>query len=160
MNQSQFSRAMLALLLILFFISSISSQPGMQRAIDYLRQPLPATRPIQDVILRGKFDNLQENAFKLNRIRTRLGRAWEFVLTDYGFNLVNNVVDLINPNRSIAVELKNSWRTDNANSKKCVFDKLKTFKRNNPRYTVVYGAINYKTQNPGKDEMKENITIM
>jgi len=135
-------------------------QPGMQRALDYLRRPLPPTQPIQDVILRGKFDNLQANAFRLNRIRSRLGRAWEFVFTDFGFNLVNNVIDVINPNRLIALELKNSWRTDNANSKKCVFDKLKTYKRNNPNYTVVYGAINYKPQIPGKHEIKENIHFM
>src|SRR5579862_2657046 len=132
MNRLYSSRAKLALVLISLFITSVYSQPGMQRAIDYLQRPLPPTEPIQDVVLRGKFDNLQENAFKLNRIRSRLGKASEFVLTDYGFNLVNNVVDLINPNRSIPVELKNSWRTDNSNSKKkCVFDKLKAFKRNN-----------------------------
>ena len=96
--------------------------PGMQRAIDYLRRPLPPTRPIIDIILSGKFDNLQRDAFRLNRIRSRLGKAWEFVLTDFGFTLVNNVIDLINQNRSIAIELKNSWRTDNSKSKKCVFD--------------------------------------
>src|SRR5438552_1944850 len=149
------------LTLVLLLISSVTSlDPGMTRAIDYLRRPLPSTKSIQDVILRGKFDNLQDHAYKLNRIRSRLGIAWEYVFTDFGFEIVHNVIDVINRNRSIAIELKNSWRTDNANSKKCIMDKLKIFKRNNPDFTVIYGAINYKPQVPGKDIMKDNIRIM
>ena len=39
-------------------------------------------------------------------------------------------------------------------------DKLNIFKRNNQDFTVIYGAINYKNQVPGKDQMKDNIRIM
>ena len=150
-------------IILLLFILSVSTQPiqpGMQRAIDYLRQPLPPTKPITDIILRGKFDNLQENAYKLNRIRSRLGNAFEFVFTDFGFELVNNIIDLINHNRSIAIELKNSWSTDNSRAKTYTIQQLQQFKRNNPQYEVIYGAINYKTQVPGKDIMKGNIRMM
>src|SRR5271163_3598174 len=151
-------------LFILFIILSISKsqpiQPGMQRAIDYLRQPLPPTKPITDIILRGHFDNLQENAYKLNRIRSRLGKAWEFVFTDFGFELVNNIIDLINHNRLIAIELKNSWHTDNSRAKAYTIQQLQQFKINNPQYEVIYDAINYKTQVPGKDIMNGNIRIM
>src|SRR5277367_1729173 len=149
-------------IILLLFILSVSTQPiqpGMRRAIDYLRQPLPPTKPITDIILRGYFDNLQENAYKLNRIRSRLGKAWEFVFTDYGFELVNNVIDVINPNRLIVIELKNSWRTDNSRSKQSTITQLQAFKRNNPQYTVIYGAINYK-DNIGKDVMKGNVRVM
>src|SRR5438552_15130683 len=99
-----------------------SLEPGLQRAINYLRRPLSPTKPIQDVILRGKFDNLQDHAYNLNRIRSRLGLAWEYVFTNFGFEIVHNLIDVVNRNRSIAIELKNSWRTDNANSKKCIMD--------------------------------------
>ncbi len=73
--------------IFLLFALSVTSQvipPGLQRAINYLREPLPPTPPINDIILNGKFDNLQQNAYKLNRIRSRLGKAWEYVFTDYG----------------------------------------------------------------------------
>src|SRR5277367_2762852 len=140
-------------IILLLFILSVSTPipPGKQKAIDYLRRPLPPTKPITDIILRGMFDNLQENAYKLNRIRSRLGNAFEFVFTDFGFELVNNIIDLINHNRSIAIELKNSWSTDNSRSKTYTILQLQQFKRNNPQYEVIYGAINYKTQVPGKD---------
>src|SRR5271156_1867847 len=113
-----------------YFVTSVD--PGMQCAIDYLRQPLPPTRPIQNIILRGKFDDLQENAFRLNRIRSRLDKAWEFVFLDYEFVLINNRIDLINHNRQIAIELKNSWRTDNSRAKTATIAILQEFKTNNP----------------------------
>src|SRR5271156_1657587 len=148
------------LLILLIAISVSAIDPGMQRAIDYLRQPLPPTRPIQDIILRGKFDYLQENAFRLNRIRSRLGKAWEFVFLDFGFVLINNRIDIINHNRQIAIELKNSWRTDNSRAKTATIAILQEFKTNNPDYTVIYGAINYKNQRPGKDVMRGGVRIM
>ena len=153
---------MISKFIIFFLLSSVgfAIRPGMQRAIDYLTRPLPPTKPITDIILAGKFDNLQENAYKLNRIRSRLGKSWEFVLTDFGFKLTNDVVDLINRNRSIALELKNSWKTDNSKSKKYIFARLKEYKPNHPSFTVVYGAINCQPQTPGKDQLKENIRFM
>src|SRR5438552_10318120 len=105
---------MTTLITLLFILSVYSTEPDLQRAIDYLRRPLPPTKPIQDIILRGKFDNLQDHAYKLNRIRSRLGIAWEYVFTDFGFEIVHTVIDVINRNKSIAIEFKNSWRTDNA----------------------------------------------
>jgi len=59
----------------------------------------------------------------------------------------------------IAVELKNSWSTDNSRAKKATISQLQTFKRNNPQYEVIYGAINYKKE-IGKDRMKGNIRVM
>src|SRR5271156_1498566 len=141
-----------------YFVTSVD--PGMQRAIDYLRQPLPQTRPIQDIILRGKFDYLQENAFRLNRIRSRLGKGWEFVFMDFGFVLINNRIDIINHNRQIAIELKNSWRTDNSRAKTATIAILQEFKTNNPDYTVIYGGINYKNQRAGKDVMRGGVRVM
>ncbi len=73
--------------------------------------------------------------------------------------MVNNFVDLINQNRSLAIELKNSWKTDNSKAKKYTFNLLETFKRNNPQFAVIYGAINYK-DNVGKDTMKGNVRVM
>src|SRR5438552_14702736 len=106
---------MTTLITLLFILSVYSTEPDLQRAIDYLRRPLPPTKPIQDVILRGKFVNLQDHAYKLNRIRSRFGLSWEYVFTDFGFEIVDNVIDVVNRNRSIAIELENSWHTDNTN---------------------------------------------
>src|SRR5271156_6181507 len=125
------------LILLLCYTIAEGIDPGMQLAIDYLRQPLPPTRPIQDIILRGKFDNLQENAFRLNRIRSRLSKAWEYVFLDFGFVLVNNRIYLINHNRQIAIELKNSWRTDNSRAKTATIAILQDFKINT-RTTQLY----------------------
>jgi hypothetical protein len=135
-------------------------EPGMQRAVNYMRLPFPPVPQIRDIILAGKVDDLRENAYKLNNLRTRLGKAWEMVFTDFGFNMVNNgFVDLMNVNRSIAIELKNSWDTDNSKSKHYVVSKLEQFKANNPQYTVIYGAINYKNAE-GRDFLRNNIRFM
>ena len=101
---------------------------------------------------------MEESAYKLQVIRMRLGHAWEWVFTDYGFRKLPSGIHLINHRRKIVIELKNGYQI-NSIVRREDFRRLQEFKSSHPRYTVILGFINDK--NPeGKSRIRNGIHIM
>ena len=86
-----------------------SGATGLQRAGALIKEPLNSHKQINDIILTGITDSLEENSYRLQVLRMRVGTAWELVFTDYGFSKQPSGIDLINHRRKIAVELKNGY---------------------------------------------------
>ena len=101
-------------------------------------------KQINDIILTGITDSLEETSYRLQVLRMRVGTAWELVFTDYGFTKQPSGIDLINHRRKIAVELKNGYRI-NSIVRREDFRRLPEFKSSHPRYIVILGFINDKT---------------
>ena len=80
------------------------------------------------------------------------------VFTDYGFIKQPSGIDLINHRRKIAIELKNGYRI-NSIVKREDLRRLREFKAQHPRYTVILGFINGKRPE-GKSRFKNNVHIM
>ena len=131
---------------------------GLQRAGALIKEPLNLHKQINDIILTGITDSLEENSYRLQVLRMRVGTAWELVFTDYGFTKQPSGIDLINRRREIAVELKNGYRI-NSIVRREDFRRLRTFKARHPRYTVILGIINDKTLE-GKVRLKGGVHVM
>ena len=97
-------------------------KPGMRKALEILRAPIPEFTPTRDVVLHGVLSqNVEKNAQKMNTLRNRLGHAWEWVLTDYGYKKLNQgaaaaaalpTPDLVNQRAKIILELKNGYKVN------------------------------------------------
>ena len=131
---------------------------GLQRAGALIKEPLNSHKQINDIILTGITDSLEENSYRLQVLRMRVGTAWELVFTDYGFTKQPSGIDLINHRRKIAVELKNGYRI-NSIVRREDFRRLKEFKRQHPRYIVILGFINDKTTE-GKYRVKSGVHVI
>ena len=83
---------------------------GLQRAGALIKEPLNSHKQINDIILTGITDSLEETSYRLQVLWMRVGNAWELVFTDYGFTKQPSGIDLINHRWKIAVELKNGYR--------------------------------------------------
>ena len=70
---------------------------GLQKAGALTKEPLNSHKQINDIVLTGITDTLEEAAYKLQVLRLRVGSAWELVFTDYGFT--KRGIDLINHRR-------------------------------------------------------------
>ena len=105
-----------------------SGATGLQRAGALIKEPLNSHKQINDIILTGITDSLEENSYRLQVLRMRVGSAWELVFTDYGFTKQPSGIDLINHRRKIATELKNGYRI-NSIVRREDFRRLKEFKR-------------------------------
>ena len=88
-------------------------------------------KQINDIVLTGIRDTLEEAAYKLQVLRMRVGTAWELVFTDYGFTKQLSGIDLINHRWKIAVELKNGYRI-NSIVRREDFRRLKAFQETTP----------------------------
>ena len=143
------------LVLILSLLFNESGATGLQRAGALIKEPLNSHKQINDIILTGITDSLEENSYRLQVLRMRVGTAWELVFTDYGFTKQPSGIDLINHRRKIAVELKNGYRI-NSIVRREDFRRLKEFKRQHPRYIVILGFINDKTTE-GKYRVKSGV---
>ena len=89
------------------------------------------------------------SALHLKQIQMKYGEIWQTVLGEYdGFvNLKSghpSGLDIMCPSRKIVIELKNSYNTDNASSRRSNLDKLAAFVKKNKEYTAIYGIINEK----------------
>ena len=93
------------ILIFFLFLNGLSGEIGLQRAKELIKQPIGSHRQIKDVILSGIVDKFEENAYKLQILRMRVGQAWEWVFTDYGFIKQPSGIDLINHRCKIAIEL-------------------------------------------------------
>ena len=115
-------------------------------------------KQINDIILTGITDSLEESSYQLQVLWMSVGSAWELVFTDYGFTKQLSRIDLINHRRKIAVELKNSYRI-NSIVRREDFRRLKEFKRQHPRNRVILGLINDK-MTEGKYRVKSGVHVM
>ncbi len=127
---------------------------GLAQAVTYLRQPIPRMRETNDIILSGISTPWEENAYKLQVIRVRLGIAWELATTDFGFQQMHPI-DIVNHHRKIAIELKNNKRISST-EKRVKHADLLAFKRRHRDYTVIFGFIN----GGGHDTVKDGIQYM
>ena len=145
-------------LLILSLLFNESGATGLQRAGALIKEPLNSHKQINDTMLTGITDSLEENSYRLQVLRMHVGTAWELVFTDYEFTKQPSGIDLINHRRKIAVELKNGYRINSI--VRCEdFRRLKEFKRQHPRYIVILGFINDKTTK-GKYRVKSGVHVM
>ena len=147
---------MFLLILSLFFNESRAT--GLQGAGALIKEPLNSHKQINDIILTGITDSLEETSYRLQVLRMRVGTAWELVYTDYGFTKQPSGIDPINHRWKIAVELKNGYRINSI--VRCEdFRMLKEFKRQHPRYIVILGFINDKTVE-GKYCIRDAVHVM
>ena len=131
---------------------------GLQRAGVLIKEPLNSRKQINDIVLTGITDTLEEAAYKLQVLQMHVGSAWELVFPDYGFTKQPSRIDLINHRWKIAVELKNHYRI-NSIVRREDFCRLKEFKRQHPRYIVILGFINDK-MTEGKYRVKRGVHFM
>lgn len=140
------------------------TQTGVQRAVQILSQSITSFKHSNDIILKNKIIPHERDCFELQLLKQRIGIAWEHVFTDFGFKRtrINScprggcVYDLYNHTSKIVIELKNNYNSDSGKAKRYTHNKLKLFKRRNPTYKVIYGAINYKNS-IGKLKVKDNV---
>ena len=131
------------ILIFFLFINSLSCDTGLHGAKELIKQPIGSHKQIKDVILSGIVDKLEENAYKLQILHMRVGQAWEWVFTDYGFINQPSGIDLINHRHKIAIELKNGYRISSIVRHEDLH-RLQEFKSHHPRYSVTLGFINDK----------------
>ena len=134
---------LVSFILCLFVHGLCAGASGLRRAKELIQQPISNHRRTSDIILSGITDRLEQNAYKLQILRMRLGQAWELVFTDYGFSKQPSGIDLINSRRRVAIELKNGYRI-NSIVRREDLRRLRDFKVRHPRYTVILGFINDK----------------
>ena len=67
------------------FVAMPCRATGLQRAGALIKEPLNSHKQINDIILTGITDSLEENSYQLQVLRMHVGTAWELVFTDYGF---------------------------------------------------------------------------
>ena len=148
--------------ILLCCLSSAFATPtthGLDEAVRLIKAPLGNIPTIKDVILSGIADRWENQAYKLQILRQRVGYAWELALTDFGFQRYPTGVDLIHPQRKVAIELKNSCRISSG-VKRSVRKMLKAFKRTHPGYTVILGCINLRNMSMGGMSIRGGITYL
>jgi len=131
------------LLLILYF-SQLTKQTGLQDAVELIQWRRTNFHHTNDILLKNKIIPHERTCYKIQRLKQIIGIAWEHVFKDFGFTRTSTCprggcdYDLINRRTKTVIELKNNYLTDSGKSKKYTIQKLKAFKRRNPRYTVIY----------------------
>ena len=83
-------------LLILSLLLNESGATGLQRAVALIKEPLNSHKQINDIILTGITDSLEETSYRLQVLRMCVGSAWQLAFTDYGFTKQPSGIDLIN----------------------------------------------------------------
>ena len=119
---------------VIFCDTGLAAKPrratGLQRAGALIKEPLNSHKQINDIILTGITDSLEETSYRLQVLWICVGYAWELVFTDYGFTKPSGI-DLINHKRKVAVELKNGYRINSIVCRED-FRRLKEFKKTTP----------------------------
>ena len=141
------------------FATARNPTHGLDEAVRLINAPIGNIPTIKDVILSGVADRWENQAYKLQILRQRVGYAWELALTDFGFQRYPTGIDLIHPRRKLAIELKNSCRISSS-VKRSVRKMLKAFKRTHPTYTVILGCINYRNLSLGGMTIQGGVTYL
>ena len=91
-----------------------------------------------------------------------IGDIWQYVFGNYGsFKDLGSKghvtgLDILSLKRKIICEVKNRTDTVNSGSLKTVLDKLASFKKANPDYTVIFGNINDAKKAKDEEAQKKN----
>ena len=109
----------------------------------------------EDMLLNKLNTSVITTAYAYNILPQRIGRAWEKAATFFGFKQTPHI-DLIHEERKIAVELKNSAKSDSSAARRQKYKMLLDYKKKHPSFQVVYAVINDKT---AKDKMVHDNTI-
>jgi len=149
---------MFVTVLIFSLVSVVTSISGLHKACDVVKKPINLNSLSNDIVLSGVTNRLEAAAYKLQVLRMRLGHAWEWVFTDFGFTKLSKGLDLINHRRRIAIELKNGYRI-NSIVRREDYRRLRKFKAQHPGYRVILGIINDKTIE-GKVRVKNRVYVM
>ena len=104
-----------------------------------------------DLISTQKSKKIKLIVLKEKQRQMKVGELWQTVMGNYDgwINLKqghDTGLDVMNPSRKIAMEIKNRTNTDNNSSRKANLDKLAAFKKMNPEYTCIYATLNDKSE--------------
>ena len=104
-----------------------------------------------DLISTQKSNENRLIVLKDKHCKMKTGELWQSILGSYPgwIDLKQgheSGLDVMNPSRKIAMEIKNRTNTDNASSRKANLDKLAAFKKKNPEYTCIYATLNDTTE--------------
>lgn len=145
-------------LILLSIVTACRAGRGLMEAKRLIEAPVPSFERTTDRLLQNNINQWDEKAYKLHVLRTRIGHAWESAFTDIGFSKHDSGIDLIHPQRRLAIELKNGYKL-NSVIKRNNIRMLKKFKREHPTYTVILGCINYKNR-AGKVTVRDGVRFM
>lgn len=124
------------------------------------------TNNYQDCILNDYINShpkFMKKVHRLKCIQMKIGSIWQQVfglvpwLDDMknghvsGLDLISNKKSMEYVGENICIELKNSYNTDNASSKKSNYNKLAQYAIKNKQFQPIYAVINCNSKN-GKDE--------
>jgi len=139
--------SMRVLIPLIVLLIACSSADEIGDEIDALFRDYPEYKGLWDILLYGLVDeNILKTSHVLRITQMRIGKLWEkLFIIEAGFEKIPVGLDLINRERKIVMELKNSYLSDNYKSKQITFKALADFKRANPEYMVVYANINGRT---------------
>ena len=133
--------------------------PGLDAALRLINQPLSNDGHVKDIILTGVVNRWESHAYKLHILRQRIGHAWEWLVTDFGYERHSCGIDLVNHRQRIAIEIKNSCQVSST-VKQATFKALRDFKLRHPNYRVIFACINYRNLDRGKTSHRGPIVIM
>ena len=105
----------MSVLILALFFNVVFCDTGLRHSrgasgLSLIKEPLNSHKQINDIILTGITDSLEETSYRLQVLQMRVGNAWELVFTDNEFTKQPSGIDLINHRQKIAVELKNGYR--------------------------------------------------
>ena len=133
--------------------------PGIDAAIRLIQQPIVNDGHVKDIILTGIVNQWEDQAYKLHILRQRIGHAWEWVFTDFGFERHSCGVDLVHHQQKLALEIKNGCQVSST-VKQATLKALRDFKERHPTYRVIFGCINYRNMERGKTMQRGRVVIM
>lgn len=103
-----------------------------------------------DIILGPCINNHKREftvALKIKRLQMITGQIWQKIIGSVKY--IDDLdtghptkLDILSHKRRFAMELKNRYNTTNSGSLKTVLDNLARYKRQHPKYEVIYAVIN------------------
>jgi hypothetical protein len=124
-----------------------------------------------DIVLESfieKNKDVIRKSHMLKFIQMKIGQIWQEVIgsvdgiTNLGVGDPSGL-DIISNYKfktKFIMELKNSYKTDNASSRKENLNKLVKYTQSNPEYAPIYGIVNCNSKmNEGKDTIQEHNTV-
>src|SRR5271156_6493196 len=95
-----------------------------------------------DILLKSVQMDIIRAYHKMSIIRTRIGILWERIFCLFGYAKLTKGADIINHDKKVIIELKNSKGSDNKSSR--LEDTRKLIQSGLPGYQLIYGVINDK----------------
>src|SRR5271156_7013940 len=101
----------------------------------------------KDAVCQSPNDNLLNSVsmdiisayHKMVIIRTRIGFLWEHIFCLFGYNKLRKGADIINHDKKVIIELKNTTSSDNKSSR--IENTRKLIQSIKPGYELIYGIV-------------------